>query len=153
MESEAYFSPGNSCRNAIIHHLDAAVSNLKICVFTISDDLITESIIKARKRGVNILILTDNDKLFDLGSDIKRLSGEDITIRIDNTSNHMHHKFMIVDDRVLINGSYNWTRSAANFNQENIIVTHEPGLVKLFQQEFDKLWKEMIPFHAKLPVS
>ena len=146
MQSEAFFSPGTACRNAIIHHLNSAKSILKICVFTISDDLITAAIIQAKHRGVNVLILTDNDKLYDLGSDIIQLAKEGIVTRIDNTSNHMHHKFMIVDDQILVNGSYNWTRSAANYNQENIIVSREQSLINLFNKEFDKLWKEMTPF-------
>ncbi len=144
--SSAFFSPGTACRDAIIHQLNTADANLKICVFTISDDLITDAIIKAKKRGINILILTDNDKLYDLGSDINRLAGEGIDIKVDNTSNHMHHKFMLVDDRILVNGSYNWTRSAAKYNQENIIVTADRTLMNMFQKEFDKLWKEMTAF-------
>ncbi len=144
--SSAFFSPGTACRDAIIHQLNIANSDLRICVFTISDDLITDAIIKAKKRGINILILTDNDKLYDLGSDINRLAGEGIEIKVDNTSNHMHHKFMLVDDRILVNGSYNWTRSAAKFNQENIIVTADRTLMNMFQKEFDKLWKEMTAY-------
>ena len=148
MPSEALFSPGNSCRNTIIRYLTASKPNVKICVFTISDDLITEAIINAKQRGVKVLIVTDNDKLYDLGSDIIRIAREGILTRIDNTSNHMHHKFMIVDDQVLVNGSYNWTRSAANYNQENIIVSREKELIRLFNTEFDKLWNDMVPFDA-----
>jgi cardiolipin hydrolase len=146
MKSQAYFSPGNACRAAIIRSLNAAISDAKICVFTISDDLITEAIINAKRRGVDVLILTDNDKLYDLGSDIIRLTREGIVVKTDNTSNHMHHKFMITDDRILVNGSYNWTRSAANYNQENITVTDDSVLVRSFLEEFDKLWKEMTAF-------
>ncbi len=146
LSSQAFFSPGTSCRDAIIHQLNTATSNVKICVFTISDDVITEGIIKAKRRGLNILILSDNDKLFDLGSDIIRLADEGIEIKVDNTSNHMHHKFMLVDDKILVNGSYNWTRSAAKYNQENLIVTSDAELVGLFRKEFDKLWREMTLF-------
>jgi len=63
----------------------------------------------------------------------------------------MHHKFMLVDDKILVNGSYNWTRSAAKYNQENLIVTADPELIRLFLKEFDKLWREMMIF--KNPVN
>lgn len=146
MPSEACFSPGNSCRNTIIHYLSSSKASVKICVFTISDDLISEAIISAKRRGVDVLIVTDNDKLYDLGSDIIRIAREGILTRVDNTSNHMHHKFMIVDGEVLVNGSYNWTRSAANYNQENIVVSREKELIRLFNSEFEKLWRDMVPF-------
>jgi cardiolipin hydrolase len=141
--SKAYFSPGEACREAIIHEIRQAVSHLNICVFTISDDRISEAILGAHRRKVDIKILTDNDKAFDLGSDITRFFKEGLIVKIDNTTNHMHHKFMIADGRTLITGSYNWTNSAARYNQENVIVTNEPSLIKSFQHEFDRLWNVM----------
>ena len=141
--SEALFSPGESCRTAIIQQIDRAVSRLNICVFTISDDKITNAIVTAHQRGVDIKVITDNDKSLDLGSDIDRMAGSGIVIKMDNTSNHMHHKFMVADEKIVLTGSYNWTQSAARFNHENIILTSEAGVVKSFLSQFDKLWNEM----------
>ncbi|CAN5211355.1 phospholipase D-like domain-containing protein [soil metagenome] len=141
--SSAFFSPGEACRQAINQQINAATKSLKICVFTISDDMISQAILAAYKRGVTIQLLTDNDKLLDLGSDISELGKAGISIKVDNTSNHMHHKFMISDDESLITGSYNWTRSAAKFNQENIIISTEGSLVREFIVEFERLWGVM----------
>ena len=142
----AYFSPGESCRNTIVQQLEHATTKLRICVFTISDDRITDAIVQAHRKGVDVRVLTDNDKSLDLGSDIERLAREKISIRMDNTSNHMHHKFMVTDDKTLITGSYNWTVSAARYNHENILLTEEPGAVKVFLHQFERLWGEMTPF-------
>lgn len=141
--SEVFFSPGESCRATIIEQISSAVRQLKICVFTISDDRITNAIVTAHKKGVDVKILTDNDKSLDLGSDINLLATEGIPIKMDNTSNHMHHKFMVIDERTVLTGSYNWTQSAARFNHENLILTNDGGVVKSFLNEFDKLWAEM----------
>jgi cardiolipin hydrolase len=140
---DSYFSPGDHCRNAIVQHLNIAKKRLKICVFTISDDIITEAILRAQRRGVMVMLLTDNDKSFDLGSDIEQLSKAGISVKMDKTSDHMHHKFMIVDNEAVLSGSYNWTRSAAKFNHENVVVLKEEEMVKSFMAEFDKLWSEM----------
>ena len=141
--AEAFFSPGESCRATIIQQIDRAVRQLKICVFTISDDRITNAIVTAHQRGVSIKVITDNDKSIALGSDIDRMAGDGIPIKMDNTSNHMHHKFMVIDERMALTGSYNWTLSAARFNHENIMLTSEAGIIKSFLTEFDKLWGEM----------
>jgi cardiolipin hydrolase len=138
-----FFSPGESCRHAIIDQLINARYQLKICVFTISDDQITRAIIAAHKRGIPIQIISDNEKSFDKGSDIELLSKEGIPIRLDITTNHMHHKFMVTDERSLLTGSYNWTSSAAKFNHENILITREPVSVQSFLEEFDRLWPLM----------
>lgn len=145
-KTDAYFSPGEECRNTIIHQINSSINQLKICVFTISDDTITQAIVAAHKKGRQIKVITDNDKSLDVGSDIERMAREGIAVKIDNTSNHMHHKFMVSDDRNLITGSYNWTQSAARYNHENILLTNEAGVVKSFLNEFDQLWKEMSPY-------
>jgi len=141
--SDAYFSPGEACRNVIISQIQSAVNQLQICVFTISDDVITDAILTSHKRGTDIKIITDNDKSLDEGSDIEQIASQGISVKMDRTSNHMHHKFMVVDGKALITGSYNWTRSAARFNHENILLTKDGGVVKSFLKEFDQLWKVM----------
>jgi mitochondrial cardiolipin hydrolase len=145
-KTDAFFSPGEECRNTIIHQINNSLNQLKICVFTISDDSITQAIVAAHNKGKQIKIITDNDKSLDVGSDVERMAKEGIAVKIDNTPNHMHHKFMVTDDRNLITGSYNWTQSAARYNHENILLTHETGVVKSFLNEFDQLWKEMSPY-------
>ncbi len=145
-KADAFFSPGEECRDTIIQQINSAITRLKICVFTISDDSITHAIVAAHKKGREIKVITDNDKSLDMGSDVERLAKEGIMVKIDNTSNHMHHKFMVVDDRNVITGSYNWTQSAARYNHENILLTNEAGVVKSFLNEFDQLWKEMSPY-------
>lgn len=146
--STAYFSPGETCRNAIIRQIHSATSDLNICVFTISDDLITSALLTSHKKGVRIQVLTDNDKSLDEGSDVDQIARAGIAVKMDTTSNHMHHKFMVADGRVLLTGSYNWTRSAARFNHENILVTREAGTIKSFTDEFAQLWKEMEPYRG-----
>ncbi|MFB9864585.1 phospholipase D-like domain-containing protein [Rufibacter immobilis] len=142
----AYFSPGDTCLHAILQSLQAARKSLKICVFTISDDRITAEILAAHRRGVNIQLLTDNEKLFDKGSDIKQLAHAGIPVKIDNTANHMHHKFAIIDQKYVLTGSYNWTRSAALYNHENVLVTADSKVVAGYCKEFNRLWQEMTVF-------
>lgn len=139
--SSAYFSPGESCRETICTLLSQANQCVDICVFTIADDAITEAILKAHQRQIQIRIITDNDKSDDVGSDIDYLLRKGISIVADNSPYHMHHKFAIFDNRHLLNGSFNWTRSASLHNCENILITNSPELLKSYQQEFTKLWE------------
>ena len=141
--TDVFFSPGDACRNTIIQRIDSSIKLLQICVFTISDDSITKSLLGAHRRKVQIKVITDNDKSLDQGSDIDQLARAGIAVKMDITSNHMHHKFMIADLHTLITGSYNWTLSAARYNHENILLTRESNVIKSFSSEFDKLWNEM----------
>ncbi len=140
---EAFFSPGDGCLGRIVARLNSSRRTADICVFTITDDRITSAILAAHTRGVKVRIITDNDKAFDEGSDVPRLQAAGIPLLVDQTPFHMHHKFAIFDRSRLINGSYNWTRSAAANNEENITDTGDPALLAGFQREFDSLWDKL----------
>mgnify|MGYP001812767586 FL=1 len=139
--TEAYFSPNDACVNKITRLFEDSRSQVDICVFTITDDRIRRAIEDAHRRRVRIRILSDNDKSGDLGSDINYLKRAGMPVRVDQSEFHMHHKFALFDNRRLLTGSYNWTRSAAENNEENFIVTADPILLRSFQQEFDRMWE------------
>lgn len=136
----ACFSPGEACLGMIVNHLINARRTIDICVFTITDDRISNTILAAHKRGVKIRIITDNEKAYDAGSDVPRFREAGIPVVVDETPFHMHHKFAIFDGQRLLNGSYNWTRGAAAQNEENIIDTDDRNLIAKFQHEFEALW-------------
>ena len=144
IKPEAYFSPGSRCRNKIINLMNSAKRTIDICVFTISDNKITQSILEAHKRGVLVTIVSDNDKANDKGSDIDYLSDKGVNVILDKTSYHMHHKFAVFDNNILLNGSFNWTRSASEVNEENITVSAEPALLSMFSERFASLKSELV---------
>ncbi len=141
VHSQVWFSPGDECRNALINHLRSCKKQLDICVFTIADDRITEAIIEAHKRGVSVRIVSDNDKSSDRGSDIVRMRELGIPMALDESRAHMHHKFAVFDGKRVLNGSFNWTRSASRYNEENIVSTTDPNQVEHFQEQFNELWE------------
>jgi cardiolipin hydrolase len=145
-ESEAWFSPHDQVYARIIRALDDTRERADLCVFTITDDRVTTHILAAHRRGVKVSIVSDNDKANDLGSDLDRLSRAGLDVRVDRTPAHMHHKFAIFDGKTLLNGSYNWTRSANEENAENIVITREPSLVRAFEEEFRRCWDRAEPY-------
>lgn len=140
---ESHFSPSEDCPQRIMQLVQAARSALDICVFTITDDRLAGAMIDAHRRGVALRVITDNEKAFDLGSDVARLQEAGVELKVDQTPFHMHHKFALFDRQLLLTGSYNWTRGAARDNLENYIVTSERRLVEPFQEVFERLWKAL----------
>ena len=141
IRSDVWFSPGDECRNALISHIRSCRQQLDICVFTIADDRITEAIVDAHKRGIAVRIISDNDKRTDHGSDIDSMREAGVDIALDQTRAHMHHKFALFDQKRVVNGSFNWTRSASRYNEENLVSTTDPTQVEHFQQQFEELWE------------
>ncbi|MCG9752984.1 phospholipase D-like domain-containing protein [Vibrio brasiliensis] len=142
----SWFSPGRRCASGIIEQLKLARSSIDICVFTIADDELTKHILQAHQRGVMVRIITDNDKMYDKGSDIEYLAQQGVQVKIDTTRYHMHHKFAIFDQKRLINGSFNWTRSASKYNQEDITLSDDARFLISFSRQFEQLWQRF-PCH------
>lgn len=140
---EAHFSPGDNCPRRIAQLFQHAKRSADVCVFTITDDRVSNAIIEAHGRGIAIRIVTDNEKVNDEGSDIPRLREAGVPVRVDQSEYHMHHKFAIFDESPLLTGSFNWTRGAAEKNEENFIITSEPRLIRLFVQRFERLWDQL----------
>ena len=141
--AEACFSPGDSCRGQIAHRFATARRSADVCVFTITDDRISRAVFDAHRRGVIVRIISDDDKANDRGSDIARLADAGVPVRVDRSPYHMHHKFALFDDERLITGSYNWTRGAAEYNEENLIDIGDPRLLAAFRRAFDDLWAKL----------
>ncbi len=137
---EAHFSPDGDLHARVERLFDSAKRRVDVCVFTITDDRISRAIAAAHRRGVQIRVLSDDHKSGDRGSDVEALAELGVAVRIDRSEHHMHHKFAIFDERRLLNGSFNWTRSASEYNFENLTVTSDPALIGPFAKEFEALW-------------
>ncbi|OON68390.1 hypothetical protein B0919_14035 [Hymenobacter sp. CRA2] len=146
---QVYFSPGDECVAAIRRFIGQAAHRLDVCVFTVADDRLTAALLAAHRHGVQVRLLTDNDKLLDRGSDVQELYRAGIPVRTDCTANHMHHKFAVADHRAVLTGSYNWTRSASLYNLENLLITDDPAVVQPYDREFERLWGEMGVFEGQ----
>lgn len=138
---EVFFSPGEECLQTIQRLLRWCKTSADICVFTITDNRVSEAIGECASRGVRVRVISDNDKSGDTGSDVNRLDRQGIDVRLDRSEHHMHHKFAIFDNAKALTGSYNWTRSAAAHNRENVLVSDDPRAVDGFAREFERLWQ------------
>ncbi len=139
--AKSWFSPGRACITGIIEQLKLAKNSIDICVFTISDDNITKHIVAAHQRGVAVRVISDNEKMYDKGSDVQYLADKGLAVKIDRSPYHMHHKFAIFDNLRMINGSFNWTRSASHYNEEDITLTDDQRFIEPFRRRFEELWQ------------
>jgi len=140
VEAHAYFAPGDDCLRRLRELCLGAKRSIDVCVYTISDDRLCDALLDAHRRGVAVRILSDDHKIHDAGSDVLRLRDRGLDVRLDDTAFHMHHKFALFDGQRLASGSFNWTRSASEGNEENLVVTDDVRLVRAFAAHFEQLW-------------
>lgn len=131
----------NTSLTKLLSYINSATRSLDICVFTITCNEIADAITAAAQRGVAVRVISDNDQAASQGSDVSSLRQAGIPVRLDKDANHMHHKFAIIDGRLLINGSFNWTRNAVLGNQENVTILDNPAAIQRFGQQFEHMWR------------
>ncbi|XP_054460346.1 mitochondrial cardiolipin hydrolase [Anoplopoma fimbria] len=129
----------------LLRRILSATSSLDLCVFAFSNMGLSRAVLALHSRGVTVRVLTDKDYTAIPGSQIGVLRKAGICVRCDASPVHMHHKFAVVDGRLLITGSLNWTLAAVQSNMENVLVTEEPDLVRPYVKEFLRLWERNDP--------
>ncbi len=140
---KVFFSPGTEIGETLSNLLRDAQDSVQLCIFSITDYRLAKEVLNCYKRGLKVEVITDDQKIFDRGSEIQDMRLAGIDIKIDHSQYHMHNKFGIIDERIVFTGSFNWTYTASKHNQENLLVTTNGSIVNQFKEEFDKLWDEM----------
>jgi len=138
--NDAIFFPGEEGERSLIKYLNMAKHTLEICVFTISNDKLAKTVEALYQRGVKVRLITDDECANNKGSDIYEMSAKGIPVRTDNSAAHMHNKYAIIDNKILITGSFNWTWQAVKSNNENLLIVEKEDLVKRYHDAFEKLW-------------
>jgi cardiolipin hydrolase len=138
---ECYFFPNQDNEVNVVNMLRTCKKTLDIAIFTLTNDKIYAAIEESFKRGVKVRVIADDECCKMLGSDIIKLAALGVDCKTDSNSHaHMHHKFAIIDNSVVITGSFNWTVQAVKNNQENILFYENKELANLYTQEYNRLW-------------
>jgi mitochondrial cardiolipin hydrolase len=137
------FGPEAPMVETLVSLVQGTQRSLDVAVFTLTDDRLAEAMIDLSRRGVPVRVLTDDDKQYDRGSDVRRLEAAGIAVARDRSPHHFHHKFALFDGSVVVTGSYNWTRGADRNNRENFLVSEDPRLIRQYAQGFETMWSEL----------
>ena len=142
---EVYFSPKGGAAKHIINWLDKSNSSVCAAIYSFTNDDISAAFIRAKQKGVNITLSMDNEQLNGQGSEYQTLKNANIPVRIDKRSGLLHNKYIIIDGKIVITGSYNWSTNAEETNRENLIILHDPALSSVYQQNCQDIWRASTP--------
>ena len=139
---ECYFFPNQNNERKVVDMFRTCKKTLDLAIFTLTKDSISNAIEEAHKRGVKVRLIADDSCSLMLGSDVRKLAAMGVPTKTDKAKYYMHNKVAIIDKSVLVTGSYNWSRQATNYNQENILFFENKELCEKYTEEYDKLWEQ-----------
>ncbi|MDI6752137.1 MAG: phospholipase D-like domain-containing protein, partial [bacterium] len=138
---EVYFAPSDEPEEEIIKAICSATQSIHIAMFYLTNDRIYKALKEAIERGVEVKGLFDERGASDNNSEALRLVRSKNGV-IDALSGLVHHKFCIIDKKIVITGSANWSRSAMNRNDENTLIIHSPKIALAYLERWNRLYED-----------
>ncbi|EKR72775.1 phospholipase D-like domain-containing protein [Leptospira noguchii] len=156
---EFYISPakGRLIQNLILREVDRSQNEIKYLIFDHFDSVLTSRLALADLKGIKVKGIYDSpvdeegkflaNVFRNPGSEIAG-DGNDETISLDSFGKGglLHHKTMILDNQVLISGSYNFSMSARDKNREILFKTIDPYLIDSYSKEWERIRQNAISY-------
>ena len=145
MRVEVWFAPDDGVASRLVRLIDDARSQVDFLAFTFTSDALAEALLRAGERGVTVRGVIERDQAEAAGSDYARLQQAGIDVRQDSNPGTMHHKLLLIDQGVVATGSYNFTRSAEESNDENVVILFSPEAAAELEVEFAGIYGAATP--------
>jgi phosphatidylserine/phosphatidylglycerophosphate/cardiolipin synthase-like enzyme len=137
---QVLFSPEDNAVSHILPYVQNAQTSIAFLAFSYTQDDLGGAMIERKKNGVDVrgvFEATGSDTEF---SEMIPLFCAKAQVRQDGNPSFLHHKVIIVDNRIVITGSLNFSENANEQNNENVIVIDNAEIAGLYTQEFQRIW-------------
>lgn len=141
-EVQVYFSPEDNPQRQIVDVLKSAQSSIYFMAFNLTDNDISDALLRKQREGLLVRGVMEAEQSTSTGSDYEALQTGGIDVYLDGNDYRMHHKVFVVDEAVVITGSYNFTRSAAQSNDENVLIIYSPEIAARYLEEFSRVYQQ-----------
>jgi phosphatidylserine/phosphatidylglycerophosphate/cardiolipin synthase-like enzyme len=141
VDLENYFSPEDEIDTRLISLVNNAEKSVHVLAYSFTLDRLADALINASLNGVKVRGVFDRESTEEnQGADFSKLAKARLDVRLDGEMGLMHIKAIIIDGKTVAFGSYNFTASAENRNDENILIITDPALAASFEDAFERIY-------------
>ncbi len=134
---ETCFSPDDSCTAKIVKAINTAKKEIKFMAFSFTSDELANALIEREGEGVEVQgVMEASQVQSNRGTDYYRFLETGMDVRLDGNPDQMHHKVIIIDQKIVISGSFNFSFSAETYNDENLLIIDDPQIASIFLTEY-----------------
>lgn len=130
------FTPPAGCGNLIALEVSKAERSIYVQAYGITSKPIVRELIRAKSRGVRVAVLLDSSNLHETSSKMQELIDAGVEVKIDKVSGIAHNKVMVIDQKKVITGSFNFTNAADNMNVENVVLIEDANFAGVYLQNW-----------------
>lgn len=135
---EARFSPHGGIASAIRRQMDTATTSIYCQAYKFTSPQILAGFIEARRRGVPCFIILDSTNIKQDYQTALALRSIGCIVKVDSQEKINHNKTIIIDEKIVITGSYNFTAAAESLNAETILFIEYAPITATFIEDFRK---------------
>ncbi len=140
---DTYFSPDDGVLSALVPVLASAEESIYFLAYSFTSNQLGELVRQKAAANVTIAGVMDDEQVrSNQGTEFDPFRQANLDVRIDGIDGLMHHKVFIVDEKIVVMGSYNFSQNAEERNDENILIIYDPVIAEQFLFEFQRVYEQ-----------
>ena len=137
-EAQVGFSPKGGAKAAIVSEIDRAQKSIRAGAYKFESREIAEALVRAKERGLDVAVVMDTRNSKYKKSLRDELASRGVSVFVDGKHAIFHNKVMVIDDRVVLTGSFNYKDDAENDNAENMLRLESAELARRYAADWEK---------------
>jgi len=139
---ENYFAPEDDVMPHVVEAVASADTSIHFMAFSFTDDTLGAAMLDQMANGVQVAGIFETRGADTEYSECSGLLQAGADVRLDGNSYTFHHKVIIIDGETVITGSFNFSENAAESNDENLLIIHDPIVAAAYEEEFNRRMAE-----------
>ena len=133
-------------KTEIIKAIDGARTSVSIALHSFTDDQFGDAVVRAARRGVIVRVIlgAGQDKM--IGGEYDKLLAANAEVAVVGTQSLFNDRFAVIDDQMVITGSYDWSDYSNNSRYDNVLFIsclEGNSTAQKFTAEFEQLWEKL----------
>jgi phosphatidylserine/phosphatidylglycerophosphate/cardiolipin synthase-like enzyme len=140
---DTFFSPDDGVLAALVPVLESAQKSIYFLAYSFTSNQLGEIVRQKAEAELTISGVMDDEQVrSNEGTEFDPFRQADLDVRLDGIDGLMHHKVFIVDEKIVVMGSYNFSQSAEERNDENLLIIYDPVIAEQFIFEFQRVHEQ-----------
>ena len=145
---ENYFAPEDEVAGKILPVLQSAERSIFFMAFAFTRQDFANALLERAADGVNVRGVFETRQIAagaNQAWELLRVGGLAANVRQDGNQYNLHHKVFIIDEAIVVTGSYNFSGNADERNDENVLILHNRDIAAAYLAEWERVWEQAGP--------
>ena len=135
--AQVWFSPSGGCTDAVVDTIASAKKTIHVQAYSFTSAAIAKALVDAHKRGVHVEVILDKSQRSEKYTSADFVAHAGIPTSIDAKHAIAHNKVIIVDEMVVVTGSFNFSKAAEEKNAENLLILSDAKLAARYLENWN----------------